>query len=92
MTKRNNRAQDSASDPVGELGAYTIGLILGAIIGGGVALWFAPRSGKQTRHDIRNQAEQTVSQVRERVDGPSTERLMADGRTAARTYRETAIG
>ncbi|MEO6528901.1 MAG: YtxH domain-containing protein [Gemmatimonadaceae bacterium] len=39
--------------------------ILGALIGAGVALLFAPRSGKQTRADIKRQARKAQNKVRD---------------------------
>lgn len=50
--------------------------LVGLAIGAGVALLFAPRSGRATRRDIkrrairvRNAAEQTVTEVRDNVVG-----------------------
>ncbi len=49
-----------------ELGATFLAFTLGAIIGGGVALLTAPRSGPQTQkklHDITQEAEERVKKT-----------------------------
>ncbi|MHB8626858.1 MAG: YtxH domain-containing protein [Aggregatilineales bacterium] len=82
MTDQSHASQP---DSPGEFTAFTLGALLGMAMGAVLALWFAPRSGQQTRHELRTQAEQ----ARERLDGPPTERLMAQAKTAAQVYRET---
>lgn len=85
MSSRSDSARSRSS---GEFAAFGLGALVGAVVGAGVALWFTPRSGEQTRRELRVQAEQ----ARERLDGPPVERLMAEGRNAAHAYRETAQG
>ena len=85
MTDPSDRAERDRSRSSGEFAAFGLGALVGAAIGAGAALWFAPHSGEQTRHELRTQAEQ----ARERLDGPPVERLMAEGKNAARAYRET---
>lgn len=41
------------------LGSLFIGIAVGAVIGGGVALLFAPKSGQETRGLIRDKAVDT---------------------------------
>ena len=84
-------------DTFGDMVTFAFGTLIGAAIGIGIALWFAPRSGKETRHDIqarglelRAQAEQAAAQTREKIDGPSTERLLSEAKAAARQYRDAA--
>jgi gas vesicle protein len=74
---------------------FALGTLIGAVVGTGLALWFAPRSGQETRQDIqtrglelRAQAEQSAAQAREKIEGPSTERLLSEAKTAARQYRD----
>lgn len=43
--------------------------LLGALIGAGVALLFAPRSGEETRSDIRRRARKAQSAVRDVAEG-----------------------
>lgn len=44
---------------------FGIGLLAGAIIGGAVALLYAPSSGKDTRRFIKKKAEEAVDIVKE---------------------------
>lgn len=44
-------------------------LLLGVLIGAGVALLFAPRSGEETRTDIKRRARQAGDTVRDVADG-----------------------
>jgi|YelNatPaOPRAMG01_1025707.scaffolds.fasta_scaffold119483_1 gas vesicle protein len=41
--------------------AFAGGFILGGLIGAGIALIFAPKSGKETREDIKRQIDKLVS-------------------------------
>ena len=47
------------------------GIVLGGLIGAGAALLFAPRSGEQTRAEIRNKTmemrDQTVDTVKDKI-------------------------
>ena len=90
-----SRKTSKRPNPLGDLFAFAIGSLVGASIGTSLALWFAPRSGQETRQDIqsrglelRAQAEQTAAQARERIEGPSTERLLTEAKAAARQYRD----
>jgi gas vesicle protein len=44
-------------------------LLLGALIGAGVALLFAPRSGRETRRDITRRAKAAQDRVRDVAEG-----------------------
>jgi len=66
-----------AREPQG-WGALVIGTLLGLAAGVVAGLWFAPESGAELR-----------SQARERIDGPSVDRLMAEAKADARRYRES---
>ncbi|MFH0841532.1 MAG: YtxH domain-containing protein [Bacteroidota bacterium] len=44
-------------------GSFIGGLLTGAVIGGVVALLFAPKSGKETREDIKRKLEEYGKQV-----------------------------
>jgi gas vesicle protein len=46
-----------------------IGLLAGAVIGGVVALLFAPQSGKETRQMIKDKAVDVVDTVKEKSGG-----------------------
>jgi gas vesicle protein len=49
------------------VGAFFIGIAVGAVIGGGAALLFAPKSGRETRSLIRDKAVETGHMVKERA-------------------------
>ena len=65
-------------------GAFILGALIGTVIGGVIGLWFAPQSGKKTRHDIEHRAEG----LREQVEGPSVDRLMSEAKSAVRNYHD----
>ncbi len=47
---------------------FAAGLLLGALIGAGVALLFAPQSGEETRRLIRRRARRFAADARDRYD------------------------
>ena len=47
---------------------FAAGLLLGALIGAGVALLFAPQSGEDTRRMIRRRARRLTADARDRYD------------------------
>jgi len=48
---------------------FGIGLLTGAVIGGVVALLFAPQSGEETRQMIKDKATDIVDTVKEKTSG-----------------------
>ena len=46
---------------------FGIGLLTGAVIGGTIALLFAPRSGKETRELIKARASDIVEEVKDKT-------------------------
>jgi gas vesicle protein len=48
---------------------FGIGFLTGAVIGGGLALLYAPRSGKQTRQLIKDKATAVVDAIEEKTSG-----------------------
>ena len=56
--------QDSGAD----WAAVASGLVIGAAIGGALGLLFAPRSGKETRDELRERAETALDELREAAD------------------------
>jgi len=57
-------------------GALFLGALIGLIAGAAAGFWFAPESGAELR-----------SEARERLEGPSVDRLMAEAKADARRYR-----
>jgi gas vesicle protein len=48
---------------------FGIGLLAGAVIGGVIALLYAPQSGKETRQQIKEKATEVVDAVKEKTTG-----------------------
>ena len=48
---------------------FGVGLLAGAVIGGVIALLYAPRSGKETRQLIKDKVTGGVDAVREKTTG-----------------------
>jgi gas vesicle protein len=46
---------------------FGIGLLAGAIIGGTIALLYAPRTGKETRQLIKDKATEVIDTAREKT-------------------------
>ena len=51
------------------LAGFGIGLVTGVIIGGVIALLYAPKSGKETRQLIKDIATEVVDTVKEETSG-----------------------
>jgi len=49
------------------LGAFFIGIAVGAVLAGGAAMLFAPKSGKETRDLIKSRANQAGQMVQQRM-------------------------
>ena len=76
--------QFSDSDDAGtSAGTFFIGMFAGAVIGAGLGLWFAPKSGVQMREDLAG----TAKDVGNRVSTTVTE-LSNKGREAFDRARE----
>ena len=48
---------------------FGVGLLAGAVIGGVIALLYAPRSGKETRQLIKDKVTGVVDAVKEKTTG-----------------------
>jgi len=48
---------------------FGVGLLTGAVIGGVMALLFAPQSGKETRQMIKDKVTKVVDAVKEKTSG-----------------------
>ena len=49
--------------------SFGIGLLAGAVIGGVIALLYAPQSGKETRQQIKEKATEVAGAVKEKASG-----------------------
>jgi gas vesicle protein len=52
----------------GGLRTFAAGLLIGALVGAGIALLVAPQSGEETRHAIARRARRLAADARERYD------------------------
>src|SRR5215471_15093719 len=98
MAKRNTRTrhdhrQDGYQDE--ELGPFLIGAAIGGLVGAVAAFWFAPQSGRDTRHEIqekggelRDDIEKVAADARRRVEGESLDDSIREGKEEARRYQE----
>ena len=82
------RGAVQATQDEGGAGIFLIGAILGTLIGAIAALWFAPRSGEETRQEI----EQAAIDVRRRVEGESIHESIQAGKAEARRFRQLTGG
>jgi hypothetical protein len=78
------RGAVQARQDEGDAGIFLIGAILGTLIGAIAALWFAPRSGEETRQEI----EQAALDVRRRVEGESVHESIQAGKAEARRFQQ----
>ncbi len=65
-------------------GSLVAAFLLGALLGAGVALLTAPRSGKETREELRQWAEGATAKAREKVKelyASARDRLSRHGET-----------
>jgi len=63
--------RENAMDAEGGSGkarTFAAGLILGALVGAGLALLLAPQSGAETRRDLARRARQLRDETRDRYD------------------------
>ncbi len=73
LEEERRRAQEAQAD--------TNVFVVGAVL----ALWFAPRSGEETRHEI----EHTADDMRRRVEGESLHDAIEAGKAEARRLQQT---
>jgi gas vesicle protein len=66
-------------------GAFFFGALIGSLIGTIVALWFAPRSGKELREEV----EQSADELRRRIEGESVEESIQAGKAEARKLNQS---
>lgn len=64
-------------------GSILVPFLAGGLVGAGIALLFAPKSGKELRGDIKELAASTRDSVASAVE--STKKLYDEGRSAVKT-------
>jgi gas vesicle protein len=64
----------------GGLRSFAAGLMIGALIGAGLALMLAPQSGEETRRLLRRRARRIADETRDRYDDAVHELRRARGR------------
>lgn len=76
--------------PENDAPTFVFGMMFGFLIGGVIALWMSPRSGRETRTDIRRnvitlrlRAEESVKQVVDKVQGETVEDSIEQGKAIA---------
>lgn len=74
-------------------GSTFMAFVMGAAIGGGLALLFAPRSGEETRKRVRDMADDVRERVREiREEAESRIReTIEEGRESLKEKREMVV-
>lgn len=68
---------------------FMAGLVVGALVGIGLGILFAPQSGQQTREKIRGKADEMSGRLRETADDVS-ERVRTTASEVTGRVRETA--
>jgi gas vesicle protein len=64
-------------------GSILVPFLVGGVVGAGIALLLAPKSGKELRGDIKGLAASTKNSVVTAIDG--TKKLYDESRTAVKT-------
>lgn len=86
MPRNRRSAQRSTLDT----GTFIFGSLLGLLAGSGLALWYAPKSGRALRRDITAGVTQTADAARAQVDALTADPVadsLAEGKAAARARR-----
>ena len=92
MARKSRQERQQEED----LGVFAIGTLIGGLVGAAAAFWFAPQSGRETRHEIAEQANNVVEEIenvadetRRKVAGESMEESLQTARAEARRFQET---
>lgn len=65
---KDELGEDAALEHDGGAGAFAAGVVVGALLGAGLALLFAPESGARTRHRLRRGAAALRTRATEGLD------------------------
>ena len=74
----------------GKARTFGAGLILGALVGAGLALLLAPQSGAETRRDLARRARRLADETRDRYD--EAKRRIRRAREARTHLKDEATG
>jgi len=69
---------------------FLLGIIVGAVVGGAVALLFAPKSGMETRALIKEKAEEATEKVKETADKAREAAINAEKKLTEKFRPKTA--
>jgi gas vesicle protein len=82
-----------------EVKPFLFGAVLGGLLGVVAAIWFAPQSGRKTRHEIQTKSQELVEGIehvaedaRQKIEGESINDSIAEGKAEARRYQENRVG
>lgn len=70
-------------------GSFLLGFIAGSVLGAGLALLFAPRSGEETRREVADRA-QRLSKLASEEYGAASERVSHLAERGKEAYRSAA--
>lgn len=68
MTKQPPSLMEEVDEQPGSARPFAAGLLIGALMGAGVALLFAPQSGADTRRMIRRRSKKIVAGAQDRYE------------------------
>ncbi len=91
--REDTMATDGGSPRGGDGGVRTFaaGMLIGALVGAGLALLLAPRSGEETRHALRRKARRLADEARERYE-EAREQLRRGRERRRREHEESSAG
>lgn len=64
-------------------GSFVFGVLLGGLIGAALGMWYAPRSGEDTRQMVFQQGNELASRVEQAVVGERPVDALAEGKAIA---------
>jgi gas vesicle protein len=90
-------SEKTQQQDAGTTGVFMRGAILGGIVGAVMAIWYAPRSGREMRRllqgrrrELVTEVEQTAAQMRRQIEGESVVESIEAGKVEARKLNKKA--